>query len=153
MLVRSFDSFIFLQAATAAQLVPGALLPVPSYPAASPTGGRGPTTAVAVAVGGVQQYVPVTMVDHQGGRLMVGATWAAPSGRQMTLVPSWQQPATLQQSGTLLVPAPDEWRRPLLTDNAQGIRFAQGLYLPPPLLGWARLAQPWDSLYGYLFFI
>jgi hypothetical protein len=44
--------------------VPGALLPVPSYPAgASPTGSR--TAAVAVAVGGVQQYVPVTMVEHQ----------------------------------------------------------------------------------------
>jgi len=104
-----------VQAATAAQLVPGALLPVQSYPAASPTGTRG--TTVAVAVG--QQYVPVTMVDHQGGRLMVGTAWA--SGRQMTLVPSWQQ-----QQGTLLVPAPEDWRRPILTDNAQGIRFAQG---------------------------
>jgi hypothetical protein len=39
----------------------------------------------------------------------------------MTLVPSWQQ-----QQGTLLVPAPEDWRRPILTDNAQGIRFAQG---------------------------
>jgi hypothetical protein len=59
---------------------------------------------------------------HQGGRLMVGTAWAAaPSGRQMTLVPSWQQ-----QQGTLLVPAPEDWRRPILTDNAQGIRFAQG---------------------------
>ena len=49
----------------------------------------------------MQQYVPVTMVE-QGGRLMVGASWAAPSGRQMALVPSWQQlqqPA-LQQPGT-----------------------------------------------------
>ena len=58
---------------------------------------------------------------------MVGASWAAPSGRQMALVPSWQQlqqPA-LQQSSTLLVTA-EEWRRPLITDNAQGIRIAQG---------------------------
>jgi hypothetical protein len=52
-----------VQAATAAQLVPSALLPVQSYPASSPTASRG--TAVAVAVG--QQYVPVTMVDHQAG--------------------------------------------------------------------------------------
>ena len=76
------------QAASAAQLVPGALLPVPSYPATSPT-----NSGRVVAVGsptGIQQYVPVTMVE-QGGRLMVGASWAAPSGRQMTLVPSWQQ--------------------------------------------------------------
>jgi hypothetical protein len=36
---------------------------VQSYPASSPTASRG--TAVAVAVG--QQYVPVTMVDHQAG--------------------------------------------------------------------------------------
>jgi hypothetical protein len=43
--------------------VPSALLPVQSYPASSPTASRG--TAVAVAVG--QQYVPVTMVDHQAG--------------------------------------------------------------------------------------
>lgn len=112
--------------------MPGALLPVPSYQAASPTGGRGgggtaTATAVAVAVGGVQQYVPVTMVEHGSGRLMVGATWAAPSGRQMTLVPSWQQPAALQQPGTLLVPAPpDDWRRPILADNAQSFRFPQG---------------------------
>ena len=76
------------QAASAAQLVPGALLPVPSSPATSPT-----NSGRVVAVGsptGIQQYVPVTMVE-QGGRLMVGASWAAPSGRQMTLVPSWQQ--------------------------------------------------------------
>jgi len=112
-------------------LVPGALLPVSSYPAASPTGHRhhhgtattATATAVAVAVGGVQQYVPVTMVEHpQGGRLMAWA--AAPSGRQMKLVPSWPQPQP--QPGTLLVPAPDDWRRPILADNAQSIRFAQG---------------------------
>ena len=75
----------------------------------------------------MQQYVPVTMVE-QGGRLMVGASWAAPSTRQMALVPSWQQlqqPAAIQQPGTLLVPAED-WRRPLLPENAQGIRIAQG---------------------------
>jgi len=113
------------QAASAAQLVPGALLPVPSYPATSPTANRGAVVAVGGGLGQVQQYVPVTMVE-QGGRLMVGASWAAPSGRQMALVPSWQQlqqPA-LQQPGTLLVPA-DDWRRPMIADNAQGIRIAQ----------------------------
>ena len=78
----------------------------------------------------------------RGGRLMVGASWAAPSGRQMTLVPSWQQlPHPSQHPGgvgglqaggpphgTLLVPAEAaDWRRPLLaTDNsaAQSIRIA-----------------------------
>ena len=123
------------QAASAAQLVPGALLPVPSYPATSPTANpRGGTAVVAVGTAGglgqVQQYVPVTMVE-QGGRLVVAPSWAATQSgaRQMTLVPSWQQlqqPAALaQQPGTLLVPA-DEWRRPILADNAQGIRIAQG---------------------------
>ena len=127
------------QAASAAQLVPGTLLPVPSYSATSPN-----AASRVVAVGGpagIQQYVPVTMVE-QGGRLMVGATWAAPSGRQMTLVPSWQQlphpnahaHALAQQPthGTLLVPAPEaDWRRPLL-DNAaaQGLRLAQDQMFP-----------------------
>ena len=112
----------FAQAAGAAQLVPGALLPVPSYPAPSPTSSQQPRV-VAVG-GGLQQYVPVTMVE-QGGRLMVGATWAAaaPSARQMALVPSWQQLPGHHQTqpppGTLLVSAED-WRRPLLADNNTG---------------------------------
>jgi len=121
-LERSAAYDAHFQAASAAQLVQGALLPVPSYPASSPTANRGAVVAVGGGLGQVQQYVPVTMVE-QGGRLMVGASWAAPSGRQMTLVPSWQQP-TLQQPGTLLVPA-DDWRRPILPENAQGIRIAQ----------------------------
>jgi len=127
------------QAASAAQLVPGTLLPVPSYSTTSPN-----ASSRVVAVGGpagIQQYVPVTMVE-QGGRLMVGATWAAPSGRQMTLVPSWQQlphpqahAHALAQAqpthGTLLVPAETDWRRPLL-DNAaaQSIRIAQDQMFP-----------------------
>ena len=94
------------QAANAAQLVPGALLPVPSYPATSPTSNRGAVVAVNTGLGQVQQYVPVTMVE-QGGRLMIGATSWAPSGRGMALVPSWQQlqqptAATLQQPGNIL---------------------------------------------------
>ena len=126
------------QAASAAQLVPGTLLPVPSYSATSPN-----AASRVVAVGGpagIQQYVPVTMVE-QGGRLMVGATWAAPSGRQMTLVPSWQQlphpqthaHALAQQPthGTLLVPAEADWRRPLLDNaTAQGLRIAQDQMFP-----------------------
>ena len=133
----------FAQAAGAAQLVPGALLPVPSYTAASPTGSVTGGARV-VAVGGpgpLQQYVPVTMVDQgQVGRLMVGATWAAaPSTRQMALVPSWQQlpgpgPAHPQQPphGTLLVPA-DDWRRPLITAEANSggsIRLTQDQVFP-----------------------
>jgi len=128
------------QAASAAQLVPGTLLPVPSYPATSPTGSVGQQARVVAVGGGLQQYVPVTMVE-QGGRLMVGASWAAPSGRQMTLVPSWQQlphhhqAAQLQTQaphGTLLVPAEAaDWRRPLLADNsAQSIRIAQDQVFP-----------------------
>ena len=128
------------QAASAAQLVGGALLPAPiSYSATSPTaGGR----VVAVGGPGLQQYVPVTMVE-QGGRLMVGATWAAPSGRQMTLVPSYMQQlpvphpghALAQQPppGTLLVPAEADWRRPLLDSAAaaaQGLRIAQDQMFP-----------------------
>jgi hypothetical protein len=128
------------QAASAAQLVPGTLLPVPSYSATSPN-----AASRVVAVGGpagIQQYVPVTMVE-QGGRLMVGATWAAPGGaRQMTLVPSWQQlphpPAHGHQlaqapptHGTLLVPAEADWRRPLLDNaTAQGLRIAQEQMFP-----------------------
>jgi len=131
----AYDAATHFQAAV--QAVPGpALLPVPSYPATSPTSNR------VVAVGtGLQQYVPVTMVE-QGGRLIMGATtWAAataPSGRGMTLVPSWQQP--LQQPGTLLVPAED-WRRPLLTDNAQSIRIAQDPALFPVVYGGADRAM------------
>jgi len=129
------------QAASAAQLVPGTLLPVPSYPATSPTGNVPQQTRVVAVGGGLQQYVPVTMVE-QGGRLMVGASWAAaPSGRQMTLVPSWQQlphhhqAAQLQTQappGTLLVPAEAaDWRRPLLAENAgQSIRIAQDQVFP-----------------------
>ena len=128
------------QAASAAQLVPGALLPVPSYPGSSPTAGPHPGAVVAVQPGpaglhGVQQYVPVTMVEQGGRMLAVGAaSWAAPSGRQMALVPSWQQLApahaaaghgSAPQTGTLLVQAED-WRRPFIADNAQGIRIAQG---------------------------
>merc|ERR1719290_196961 len=78
---------------------------------------------------------------EQGGRLMVGASWAAPSGRQMTLVPSWQQLPHHHQAaqlpaqpphGTLLVPAEAaDWRRPLLADNsAQSIRIAQEQVFP-----------------------
>merc|ERR1740128_303666 len=129
------------QAASAAQLVPGALLPVPSYPATSPTANRGAVVAVGGGLGQVQQYVPVTMVE-QGGRLMVGASWAAPSGRQMALVPSWQQlphhhqAAPLQTQaphGSLLVPAEAaDWRGPLLADTntAQSIRIAQDQVFP-----------------------
>merc|ERR1712142_164703 len=72
---------------------------------------------------------------------MVGASWAAPSGRQMTLVPSWQQLPHHHQAaqlpaqpphGTLLVPAEAaDWRRPLLADNsAQSIRIAQEQVFP-----------------------
>ena len=117
----------FAQAAGAAQLVPGALLPVPSYPAPSPTSSQQPRV-VAVG-GGLQQYVPVTMVE-QGGRLMVGATWAAaaPSARQMALVPSWQQLPGHHQTqpppGTLLVSAED-WRH-----GGGGIRLAQDQVFP-----------------------
>lgn len=73
---------VVAQAATAAQLVPGALLPVPSYPAPrQPAAPVAPPQRAAAAA--------VKLVEHQGGRLMVGATWAAaPSGRQMTLVRS-----------------------------------------------------------------
>ena len=92
--------------------------------------------------GGLQQYVPVTMVE-QGGRLMVGATWAAtgaPSARQMALVPSWQQlPGHHQQlqtqppHGTLLVPA-DDWRRPLIAAESSAssgsIRLTQDQVFP-----------------------
>eukprot|EP00092_Neocalanus_flemingeri_P056139 GFUD01066483.1.p1 GENE.GFUD01066483.1~~GFUD01066483.1.p1 ORF type:complete len:1158 (-),score=323.90 GFUD01066483.1:3708-7181(-) len=125
----------------ASQLVPGTLLPVPSYPATSPTGSVTQQARVVAVGGGLQQYVPVTMVE-QGGRLMVGASWAAPSGRQMTLVPSWQQlphhhqAAQLQTQpphGTLLVPAEAaDWRRPLLADtnSAQSIRIAQDQVFP-----------------------
>ena len=133
----------FAQAAGAAQLVPGALLPVPSYTAGSPTGSVTAPGARVVAVGGgLQQYVPVTMVE-QGGRLMVGATWAAtgaPSARQMALVPSWQQlPGHHQQlqtqppHGTLLVPA-DDWRRPLIAAesgaSSGSIRLTQDQVFP-----------------------
>ena len=117
----------FAQAAGAAQLVPGALLPVPSYPAPSPTSSQQPRV-VAVG-GGLQQYVPVTMVE-QGGRLMVGATWAAaaPSARQMALVPSWQQLPGHHQTqpppGTLLVSAED-WRH-----GGGSIRLAQDQVFP-----------------------
>ena len=99
----AYDAAHF-QAASAAQLVSGALLPVPSYPATSPTGNR--VVAVNTGLGQVQQYVPVTMVE-QGGRLMVGAASWAPSGRGMTLVPSWQQlqqpTAALQQPGSCIL--------------------------------------------------
>jgi len=130
----------FAQAAGAAQLVPGALLPVPSYTAASPTGSVTQQARVVAVGGGLQQYVPVTMVE-QGGRLMVGATWAAaaaPSARQMALVPSWQQlPGHHQQlqtqapHGTLLVPA-DDWRRPLIaeTNSSGSIRLTQDQVFP-----------------------
>ena len=118
----------FAQAA-GAQLVPSALLPVPSYPAPSPTSSQQTARVVAVG-GGLQQYVPVTMVE-QGGRLMVGATWAAAApSRQMALVPSWQQLPGHHQTqpppGTLLVSAED-WRRPLIAENNTGgsIRLAQ----------------------------
>ena len=132
----------FAQAAGAAQLVPGALLPVPSYTAGSPPGTQ---QARVVAVGGgLQQYVPVTMVE-QGGRLMVGATWAAaaPSARQMALVPSWSQlpghPQQLQTQpphGTLLVQA-DDWRRPLIAESntSTNIRLAQDQAVFPVVYG------------------
>ena len=61
---------------------------------------------------------------------MVGATWAAaaPSARQMALVPSWPpgHHQTQPPPGTLLVSAED-WRRPLLAENntGGGIRLAQ----------------------------
>merc|ERR1719319_1176033 len=108
------------QAASAAQLVPGTLLPVPSYQPTSPNA--------------------ASRVVAEGGRLMVGATWAAPSGRQMTLVPSWQQlphpqahAHALTQQLQILVPAEADWRRPLL-DNAaaaaQGLRIAQDQMFP-----------------------
>ena len=42
------------QAASAAQLVPGALLPVPSYPATSPTANRGAVVAVGGGLGQVR---------------------------------------------------------------------------------------------------
>jgi len=122
------------QAASAAQLVPGTLLPVPTYPGSSPTG-SGALVTVQPGLGhGVQQYVPVTMVETGGRMLAVSAaSWASSSGRQMALVPSWQQLAPahshhatqLAQPGALLVQT-DDWRRPqIIADNAQGLRIAQ----------------------------
>ena len=52
-LERSAAYDAHFQAASAAQLVPGALLPVPSYPAASPTGNRGAVVAVGGGLGQV----------------------------------------------------------------------------------------------------
>ena len=133
----------FAQAAGAAQLVPGALLPVPSYTAASPPGSVTQQARVVAVGGGLQQYVPVTMVE-QGGRLMVGATWAATgapaSARQMALVPSWTQhqqqlsAVTQPPHGTLLVPAED-WRRPLIAAEpgaagSAGLRLAGDQVFP-----------------------
>ena len=61
--------------------------------------GLGPET---MGRAGLQQYVPVTLVQEQGGRLMmVGTTWAAaaaPSARQMAMVPSWSQLPTTTSS-------------------------------------------------------
>ena len=43
----------------------------------------------------------------------------------------------LNYPGTLLVPA-DDWRRPLLTDNAQSIRIAQDPTIFPVVYGTDR---------------
>ena len=49
--------------------------------------GLGPET---MGRAGLQQYVPVTMVQEQGGRLMmVGTTWAAPQ-RQLPPLVRWR---------------------------------------------------------------
>ena len=54
-LERSAAYDAHFQAASAAQLVPGALLPVPSYPATSPSTNRGTVVAVGGGLGQVYE--------------------------------------------------------------------------------------------------
>ncbi|XP_037086712.1 homeodomain-interacting protein kinase 2-like [Pollicipes pollicipes] len=92
-----------------------------------------------------QQYVPVSMVEQSGRQMLFanGGSWPTAGSRQMTFVPSWQQPAAaaLQPSAALLPEAAD-WRlaqRPLLVESASFLQDQSGSMYPEMLLQAAEM--------------
>ncbi|XP_043233572.1 homeodomain-interacting protein kinase 1-like isoform X1 [Amphibalanus amphitrite] len=94
-----------------------------------------------------QQYVPVSMVEQSGRPMLFanGSSWPAAGSRQMTFVPSWQQPAAaaaLQPSAALL-PDSADWRlsqpRPVLVESASFLQDQPGSMYPDMLLQAAEM--------------